>query len=371
MSGACAECLRRGFLVGHLAPSIARVLDGRGRRRAGAVLSLPEAQLIAAVASDTAAARARQFLKGWNEGEARAVLTATAVEAVCGHSAAYPPGLGDLEDAPATLFVAGGLDRLSKAMASPGVTIVGARRASAYGLEVTRELGRGVAAAGLTVISGLALGVDAAAHRGALEAGGTTIAVLAGGTDVPYPRLNRGLYRQLLENGPIVSELPPGQRPYRWSFPARNRIMAALGRMTVVTEARDPSGSLITTDFALDLGRVVGAVPGQVTAAVSQGPNRLLRDGSALIRDAGDVIDELFGADAADAFRDERMKPKPELPDVLARVLEAIESGVGLEAVAEASDLSARDVRAALGKLELLGLVTRHGVGAYERAAGC
>ncbi len=177
------------------------------------------------------------------------------------------------------------------------MTIVGARRATSYGREVARELGRELAAAGMVVVSGLAFGIDACAHRGALDAG-RTIAVLGCGPDIAYPAAHRSLWRQICEKGLVISELPPGAAPWRWTFPARNRIMAALAGMTVVVEAAARSGSLITADLAADLGRDLGAVPGPVTSRASAGPNNLLAGGACVVRDAQDVLDAMLGAGA-------------------------------------------------------------------------
>ena len=176
------------------------------------------------------------------------------------------------------------------------MAIVGTRNPSPYGREVAHSLGRGLGAAGVPVVSGLALGIDATAHRGCLAGGGLPVAVLACGPDVAYPRRHRALHRDVCARGAVLSELPPGVQPFRWSFPARNRIMAGLARMTVVVEAADPSGSLITSDFARDLGRSVAAVPGHVTARMARGTNGLLRDGAVPVTGPADVLDELFGA---------------------------------------------------------------------------
>ena len=177
----------------------------------------------------------------------------------------------------------------------PPVALVGSRKASPHAIEMARELGRGLAAAGVTVVSGLALGVDASAHVGALEGRGTPVAVLGGGPDVVYPRANAALHERIAVKGVLMSELPPGQRPFRWSFPARNRIMAGLCDATVVVEAAEGSGSLITTEFAEDLGRIVGAVPGPALWARARGSNALLRSGAAVITRTEDVLDELYG----------------------------------------------------------------------------
>jgi DNA processing protein len=227
-------------------------------------------------------------------------------------------------------------------------------------------MGRGLGAAGVTVISGLALGIDAASHRGALAGRGVPVAVLACGPDIAYPRRHFRLYEQIVERGVVVSELAPGTQPFQWSFPARNRIMAALAELVVVVEAREASGSLITSSFAADLGREVLAVPGQVTARVAAGSNQLLREGATLVRNAEDVLDELFGVGAGTR---EPQVPDPELETSLQIVLDAVEVRDSLERAGMRAGLSAGGLRAALGRLESLGLIRRDGVGGYERRA--
>ena len=179
----------------------------------------------------------------------------------------------------------------------PAVAIVGARRGTAYGLEVARGLGGALTAAGCAVgRPGLAIGVDSAAHVGALDRpGAAPVAVLAGGADVPYPASKRRLHAAIAARGCVVSELPPGFNAYRWCFVARNRLIAGLADLTVVVEATERSGSLTTADFAEQLGRPVGAVPGPVTSRFSSGTNLLLAAGAAVVRDARDVLDHLLG----------------------------------------------------------------------------
>jgi len=395
VSAVCAACLRRSHLVACLAPRIAGLLD-RPRRRPATLLALEENELIARVAGSGGAAAAR-FLQTFDARSARRRLVAARIDAVCCHEESYPAGLGALDDPPPVLYIAGGADRLRAMTAGPVATIVGTRRASPYALEVAYQLGRDVAAAGVTVVSGLALGIDAAAHRGALAGGGKALAVLGSGADVVSPRSNLRLYELVRERGVICSELPPGQRAFRWSFPARNRIMAGLGAITVVVEAADPSGSLITAAFAADIGREVGAVPGRVTARLAAGSNRLLRDGASVIRDADDVLDALFGARERHVAPSDRGPAKvseasaepaaegpgraPGLPTRpagraaepleprLRSVLQSVEAGAGPAEIARDGGLSAADVRAALGRLELLGLVRRDVLGMYERTA--
>ena len=364
---ACAACLRRSDLIGHLAAPIAGLLDGR--RRTAGILGLPEAELIRSVPGDSCRALAR--VEQFDPAELRLKIEHAGLFALCKHDSAYPPSLGALADAPAVLYGAGSQARLTELLEEPAVAIVGARRASAYGLEVARELGRGLSAARVTVVSGLALGIDGAAHRGAVEAGCNTVAVLACGAERAYPRTNRSLYDRIVEGGAAIAELPPGTAPRRWTFPARNRIMAGLAQVTVVVEAAEPSGSLITARFAQDIGREVGAVPGRVTARMAAGSNRLLYDGAQVVRDAADVLDLLFGAGGGEGragSRGEPPDPPRGLDGSLRQVLDAIEGGGSIESVGAGLGLSAAEARAALGRLELLGLIRRDGLGAYERA---
>jgi DNA processing protein len=363
---ACDGCLRRARLLTHLAPRIAGLLDRPSRRPRG-LLALSDQRLIAAVLGGHDA-EVRGWLEAFDAGAEREGLAAAGASAACAHSSVYPGVLSALTDPPALLFACGDLGSLASLDDRPAVALVGTRRASPYGLEMAHRLGRELGAAGVPVVSGLALGVDAAAHRGSLDGGGAPIAVLAGGPETPYPRRNRGLYARVRETGVVVSEMPPGQRPFRWSFPARNRIMAGLAAMTVVVEAAEPSGSLITAEFARDLGRGVGAVPGRVTSRVAAGSNRLLQDGAALVMRAEDVLDELYGVGSRPAPPPPPARPEPaELP--LRAVLAAVEAGESATGIARAAGMGAGEVRAALGRLEAEGFVVRDALGAYERRA--
>ena len=249
------------------------------------------------------------------------------------------------------------------------MAIVGTRDPSPYGTEVARSLGRGLGAAGVPVVSGLALGIDATAHRGCLDGGGAAFAVLACGPDVAYPRRHRRLHERIRENGLVLSELPPGTPPFRWSFPARNRIMAALSRLTVVVEAADPSGSLITADFARDLGRSVAAVPGRVTSKVARGTNGLLKDGAVPITSTEDVLDELFGVGARYPPAPSHSLREPEDPG-LRHVLAAAERLDSVASIAKAAGLSTAQTRAALARLEADGYLVRRSLDGWERALG-
>jgi DNA processing protein len=363
----CDACLRRALLIARLAPRIAGLLD-RPRARVAGLLGLSEADLLSAVAGRHAGPLLED-LDRLDLGGERERFAGRAVAAFCRHSRAYPPLLLELDDPPAALFALGRLEALTTLGDEPAVAIVGTRNPSPYGREVAHSLGRGLGAAGVPVVSGLALGIDATAHRGCLAGKGLPVAVLACGPDVVYPRRHRRLHERVRENGLVLSELPPGTQPFRWSFPARNRIMAGLARMTVVVEAADPSGSLITTDFARDLGRSVAAVPGRVTSRVSRGTNGLLRDGAVPITAAGDVLDELFGVGMRQVPASETARAEPGDPR-LARVLEAAERLSSIGAIAEAANLSSAETRAALGRLEAEGYLVRRDLGGWERTLG-
>jgi DNA processing protein len=360
----CDACLRRAFLIARLAPRIAGLLE-RPRARVAGVLALSEADLLAAVAGP----RAEQLLEALDRldlGAERERLAAAGVLSLCRHSPAFPPLLLALDDPPAVLFGVGRVEALDAVRDEPTVAIVGTRNPSPYGTEVAYSLGRGLGAAGVPVVSGLALGIDATAHRGCVDGNGSPIAVLACGPDVVYPRRHRRIHRRVRESGLVLSELPPGTQPFRWSFPARNRIMAGLARMTVVVEAADPSGSLITTDFARDLGRSVAAVPGRVTSHVARGTNGLLKDGAVPITEAEDVLDELFGAGMRRVPATRAGPPEPD--DVcLRRVLEAAERMGSVAEIAEAAKLTSAETRAALGRLEAEGYLVRRDLGGWER----
>lgn len=355
---ACAGCLKRAALIGLLSPRIAEL----ARRPADTVrtlLALPNEELARAIAPESAG-RTLAALADLDPRDMRAHMAAVHVESVCRHEADYPRGLHDLGDAPSALFIRGDRGALDAIADTPAVAVVGGRRASSYALEEAHEIGRSLAVAGIPVVSGLALGVDGAAHRGTLAGGGRPVAVLASGADVPYPRSHRRLYAQVIEaGGAVISELPPGTTARAWAFPARNRIMAALARMVVVVEAAENSGTLITATFATQIGREVGAIPGRVNARVSEGSNRLIAEGAAVILGVEDVLDRLFYPGA----RPMKWR-KVELEPVVASVLDRVEAG---ESPLAARDLDVKQVRAALGRLEVLGLVRRDGLGGYER----
>jgi DNA processing protein len=299
----------------------------------------------------------------FDRGHALAAIEGARLTGICRHDPRYPEAMRELPDAPAILHVAGSVGRFVEltAVEQPTAAVVGARRASAYGISVGRGLGRGLAAADVTVVSGMALGIDSAAHVGALEVSGPTLAVLAGSADRVYPRSKEHVYRSIRETGCIVSEMPPGAEARRWCFPARNRLIAALARVTVIVEGMERSGSLITAEFARDLGRDVGAVPGQVTSPLAAGPNGLIADGAHLIRAAEDVLDLACGVGQW-----QRRRPAEESVPLHLRPLHAaVAQGAATAESLTTHGFSVTAALAGLAELELRGFVRRAIGGRY------
>jgi DNA processing protein len=347
MSTACDDCLARPWLLASLSGHLDTV-----RPQIGELLELDNGELIAAVGGRRRQELERRLARV-DRGLVRQAAVRAGLQLLCRCDSAYPRRLFGLASPPALLYLAGSLERFLAAVTNEPVAIVGARRASPYGTEIAHRLARGLGVAGLSVVSGMALGIDSAAHRGALEVGGATVAVLPGPADHAYPRANRGLHRQLTQSGVAVSELPPGTPVRSWMFPARNRIIAALAMMTVVVEASERSGALVTAAVARQLGRPLGAVPGRVTAVQAAGPNGLLRAGAVLVRDAQDILDVLFDAGS----RTIPVAGRPELSPELQVVLQAIGEGQDTAAALTGQGIAPAHGLAALAALELGGYV--------------
>jgi DNA processing protein len=261
----------------------------------------------------------------------------------------FPPRLKAIFDPPPSLYLRGSAE--PELLGRRAVGVVGARSCSPYGAQVARMLGRELAAAGLVVVSGLARGIDGEAHRGALESGGPTVGVLGCGIDRDYPAANASLSRRMEDGGLVVSEYEAGVEPAPWRFPARNRIIAGLCEAVVVVEARERSGALITADFALEEGREVFAVPGEITSALSVGSNALLRLGATPLTGSGDVL-EALGIERAEAVAD------PDVSDAARRVLGVVrDTPSGADELVARASLEAGAVSVALTELELAGLV--------------
>lgn len=277
------------------------------------------------------------------------------VRLLCIEDEAYPMLLRQIPQPPPLLYVRGTLANTD----DWALAVVGTRGPTDYGKEVTRRLVTELASAGVTIISGLALGIDARAHQAALEANGRTIAVLACGVDVPYPETNRALAERITASGALVSEFPLGLAPIPNNFPARNRLISGLARGTLVVEAGEPSGALITVEFALEQGREVFAVPGPIHSSKSAGTNKLIRNGAALVSSAADILQDLNWT-AATAQQEAR-QALPEDP------IEAALLGLigyeprHIDELGREAGFAAPAASAALAMLELKGFIRQAG----------
>jgi DNA processing protein len=291
------------------------------------------------------------------------------LDAIAWGDPAYPAALAAIVDPPPVLWVRG----QRAALDAPAVAIVGSRAGSPYALAVAERLAADLARQGLAIISGLARGVDSAAHRGALAVGGTTVGVLGSGADVIYPREHEQLAGEIAERGAVISELIPGTPPHRSFFPQRNRIISGLSRAVVVIEAGQKSGSLITARCALEQGRDVLAVPGNILNGRNRGGHALLRDGAKIVETADDILEEL-GLGAADRRFQADARPsgtggagrsaRPADP-VLAAFVGS--EPCDLDGISERTGLSTARLLARLFDLELQGLVRRMGGGRFVR----
>ena len=280
----------------------------------------------------------------------------------------YPELLRQIPDPPPLLFALGDLSLLER----PAVAIVGSRDHTTYGAEVARALAWGLGSGGIVVVSGMARGLDAVAHAGALDGGGGTIGVLGNGLGVVYPAANRALYQRVAERGLLLTEFPPGEKPTAGSFPRRNRLISGLARVTVVVEAAEGSGALITAGTALDQGRDVMAVPGPITSPSSVGTNRLIRDGAEPLLSSDDLLAHYPEAvRPAEGFASLPSAPRA-LPEGLGAVERAVAALLGaeplpLDEIVGRSGRSPQDLLAALCALEIAGVVEQRPGQAFRR----
>lgn len=289
----------------------------------------------------------------------------------------YPTALRRLPQPPPILHVRGRTGLLGL----PGIAVIGTRTHSTYGRDATVSLVVGLVRAGYTIVSGLARGIDGIAHRTALEVGGDTVAVLGTGIDVAYPAEHDELFRAIAEHGCLVSEFPPGTPPHKWHFPRRNRIIAGLSRGVLVVEAPEKSGAMITAEYALEEGKEVFAVPGPIYNPTSQGTNRLIKEGAALVTCAADVLrimesrtgEPLPEPLAAGLDIDEletRLECEPDAgaSELARRVWGALDGAVrGVDDLAENLGAAPEALSAALLELELAGFVERRPGARYTR----
>ncbi len=265
----------------------------------------------------------------------------------------YPGQLKNIYDPPPVLFLRGRADCFNDI----SVALVGARKATPYGLSVAENLACELAGAGVVVVSGMARGIDAAAHRGTLDTGGKTIAVLGCGVDVIYPKENGRLMDNIVQNGVVISEFPPGTLPDAWHFPVRNRVISGLCKVIVVVEAAERSGALITAHVALEQGRDVMAVPGNITSKLSRGSNELIKQGAAPVLGARDIIEEL-GLTVIEPEPSLMSNEGLKLDDNEKLLLKLLNfESVSLELIVQRSGLAAGEVMSALMFLEVKGLV--------------
>jgi DNA processing protein len=285
------------------------------------------------------------------------------LDAMLWSDADYPPALAAIVDPPPVVWLRGARSVLSL----PAVAIVGSRAGSPYALAVAEQLAADLAASGVGVVSGLARGVDSAAHRGALHSSGLTVGVLGSGADIVYPREHAPLAEAIARSGAIVSELVPGTPPNAVFFPRRNRVISGLVRAVVVIEAGHKSGSLITARCALEQGRDVLAVPGNVLTGRNRGGHALLRDGAKIVETADDILEELGvrrAVPAADRTLDPGVTDEGRHP-----VLACLPPGEAcdLDAISALSGLTLAKILPQLLELELQGRVKRAGGGRFVR----
>lgn len=267
----------------------------------------------------------------------------------------YPELLKKIYDPPLLLYVKGRLPE------ERCVSIVGSRDSTRQGNETALRLAGELCRGGLAVVSGMALGIDTYAHRGALDAGGRTVAVLGSGLGRVYPQENRGLFERIAQNGAVVSEFPLQGEPERFNFPRRNRIISGMSAGTVVVEAAERSGALITASFALEQGREVFAVPGPVANKMSRGTNRLIKEGARLVQDANDILEELGMAPvnvSPPAVKDASPGKGPELSAEETRILKMVDvKPVGMDELCSRTRIRIGDLERMLMMLEIKGYV--------------
>lgn len=294
-------------------------------------------------------------------------------------SALYPTGLTHLKYPPAGLFARGSTEAWDTLLRVPRIGVVGTRRASPYGRRATEALSSAFSQRGVVVVSGMAFGIDACAHEAALDLGALTVAVLGCGADVVYPRRHKALYDKIGAGGVILSELPPGCPPARWTFPHRNRVLAALADAVLVIEGSHTSGALQTASWALELGRSVFAVPGPILVNSYEGCNTLIYDGATPALQPCAAVEDFLRETGME--RGARMLPDLVGPvsredgraagaiSIDAPVLDALEAGpCSVDELTGRTGLPAREVTACLALAELAGKVRRAGPGLYIRA---
>ena len=300
-------------------------------------------------------------------------LRRAGVESLNWHDASYPARLKEISDPPPVLYVKGRLlpsDELA-------VAVVGTRNATAYGREAAAHLASDLARQGITIVSGLARGIDSVAHRAALDSGGRTIAAVASGLDIVYPKEHTGMFQRIAEQGAAISELPLGTRPDRRRFPRRNRLISGISLGTLVVEAGESSGALLTVKHALEQDREVFCVPGTIFSPASRGTNRLIQEGAKLVLDSNDVLEELNLSVVAQQMELQITAPAGQMPettiqippgDAEAELLGYLgEEPLHIDDILRRCRLPVASVNGLLTMLELKGLVKQVGGTHYVR----
>jgi DNA processing protein len=278
------------------------------------------------------------------------------------NDSSYPPRLKEIYDYPPMLYVRGSLLPQDEWCLS----IVGTRRATVYGRQVTEEIVTDLAQSKITIVSGLAKGIDSVAHQAALDAGGRSIAVFACGLDIVYPSENAELARHIMQQGALISEYPLGTRPKAENFPRRNRIMSGISLGVLVAEADETSGAMITARMALEQNREVFAIPGSILSPASRGPNHLIQEGAKLVRDYTDILEELNLMTVARQMEMKEVIPASDTESLLLKHLRAEPTHV--DEVCRSSGLPVATVSSTLAMMELKGLVRQQGPMSYVLA---
>jgi len=367
MSRSDRELLIGLNLIPQLTPKRARMLFARFESFRGiweaSVAQLRDAFRSQVIAESFAASREKASIEGeLKSAENLHVKVVTLVDPE------YPQLLREIDDPPLVLYIRGDVS-FDPARA---IAVVGTRRSTRYATIVAGRLASQLAMKGISVVSGLAAGTDAAVHQGVLDVAGHTIAVMGCGVDRVYPKRNQEIYDGVVETGSVISEYPPGTRPAKWTFPQRNRIIAGLCRGVVVIQAPERSGALITARLALEQGRDVFAVPGNITNRTSEGSNRLIRDGAKLVMSVDDILDEYpdllqLKSIAADADKEEG----PTLGETEQAVLDLVGlEPVHVDDIIGRADLSPTEASHILLLLQLEGLIDEVEGGRYIRKSG-
>ncbi|HEV7936893.1 MAG TPA: DNA-processing protein DprA [Solirubrobacteraceae bacterium] len=359
MSGICQECARRAWLLAKLGGQLDRELERHDQSSFWSVLELPDLELVDAIARN----RRTELHTAYADWQPASRCRDEQPQALCRHHAAYPRHLRDDALSPHSFELRGGVERLRELLEEKVVAIVGTRTASDYGMEVARELARGLATCGITVASDFAEGTSSAVLAGALEADGAPLAVMSKSVERCTPAWRAPLCRHVLERGCLIAESHASSRARRWWQYASARTLALLAQLVIVVEATDEPCDLACANVAFSRARHVAAVPGRVSSASSKGANRLLMNGAHLVRGPQDALDVLYGLGICEATN--QALGAIDLQPRLADVLELVSRGQDTPAKLAASGAHTDDVAVALAELELCGLLARGDGGRY------